>query len=99
MSKDFTRIEDICNRPPQKEKLKNYIDEAVRCKQRQADEAESLKDIIGEARHDLNIDPKLMRQLVNITFRNSFTEKQAEISTLETAIELLLTSADDSAAA
>lgn len=91
---DFSPIEKILSNPANKSKLKNYIDEAVICKQKIADENESIKNMAKEISEKISIDPKLFKQLVNMYFKNNFAEKQAEISSLDSAIELLLISAD-----
>ena len=94
MAREFSRIEDILNNSANKSKMKNFIDEAVRCKQAIADKNEDIKAIAHEASEQINIDPKLFKQLVNITFKNNFTEKQAEINALDSAIEMLFTTSD-----
>ena len=93
--KDYSRIEDILNNPARKSKLKNFIDEAVRCKQSIADKNEDMKILATEAAEQVNVDPKLFRQLVTLYFKNSFAEKQAEISALESAIEMLVVQTTD----
>jgi hypothetical protein len=92
---NFRRIEDILNNPADKAKLKNYIDEAVRCKMKIADENESIKNITSEISEKIEIEPKLFKALVNVYHKNNFTEKQQELNRLETAIEMLVLSVED----
>lgn len=95
MAREYSRIEDILNNTANRTKMKNFIDEAVRCKQAISDKNEDIKAIAHEAAEQINIDPKLFKQLVGITFKNNFTEKQAEISALDSAIELLFATQSD----
>jgi CBS-domain-containing membrane protein len=75
-----------------RKKLTNFIDEAVIQRTKIKTTKEDLKAIVDEAKEQLDIEPKLFNALVSITEKNSFAEKQAEISNLETAIELLISS-------
>ena len=93
---DPRRIEDILNNPKDRATLQNHIDEAVRCKVRIADEQESIKAIREEAAEKTGIDGKMFNNLVSLYFNNNFSEKQAELERLETAIEMLMMNkADD----
>lgn len=87
---DPRRIEDILNNPKDRSTLQNHIDEAVRCKVRIADEQESIKAIREEAAEKTGIDGKMFNNLVSLYFNNNFSEKQAELERLETAIEMLM---------
>jgi hypothetical protein len=83
------QLEDILGNPSDKSKLESFLDEAVRCKTRMADENEALKDLRETAKEDLGLDPKQFNQLSAIAFKNNFLEKQAEFSALDFAIEAL----------
>lgn len=87
--KVYRNIEDIINNASDRNKLQNFIDEAVRCKLRIADENESFKAIKEEAAEQLEVAPKLFNQLVKISFDNSYLETKANISALDSAIDLL----------
>lgn len=93
---NYRPIEAILGNPSDKVKLKNFIDEAVRCKIKISDENESIKGLATEAAEKIEIEPKLFKQLVNLYFKNNFAEKQAEISALDSAIEMLVMSVDNS---
>lgn len=90
------RIEDILNNPADKAKLKSFIDEAVDSNIRLSAEKDHMKSIVAEAKEKIEIEPKLFRALVNLYAKNSFAEKQAEIEALDTAIEMLVMSVDNS---
>lgn len=87
--KSYRNIEDVIANPADKHKLQNFIDEAVRVKLRIADENESFKGIKDEAVEQLEVNPKLFNQLVKISLNNSYSETRAEISALDSAIDLL----------
>ena len=93
------RIEDILNNSADRKKLQNFIDEAVRCKVRMADEQESFKGIRDVAVEEIGIEGKMFNQLTALFFNNNFTEKQAELEKLETAIELLMMNSSSNAEA
>ena len=88
--KEVVDIVSILNNPASKAKLQNSIDEAVRCKQRQVDEAESIKAIREESAEQIGIEPKVFNSLVTLFFKNNFAEKQAEIESLDNAISMLM---------
>ena len=88
---NFRRIEDIMNNPVDRTALMNHIDEAVRCKQRIADENESIKGIVDAIKEKIDIDPGLFKTLAKISFKNDAVEKLAAAERLETAIEMMFT--------
>jgi len=83
-------IEDILNNASDRAKLQNFIDEAVRCKQKVADENESIKGLREEAVEKIGIEPKMFNALTKLFFNNDFAEKRADLEKLENAIDLLL---------
>lgn len=85
----FVSIESILANSSDKSKLITFLDEAVRCKLRMADENEAIKGLREEAAEKLGLEPKLFNQLVKVSFNNSYSETRAEISALESAIEIL----------
>ncbi len=87
---DPRRIEDILNNSSDRAKLQNFIDEAVRCKVKIADEQESIKGIRDVAVEQIGIEGKMFNQLCALFFNNNFSEKQAELEKLETAIQMLM---------
>lgn len=88
--KEARRIEDILNNSSDRSKLQNFIDEAVRCKVKIADEQESIKGLRETAMEEIGIEGKMFNQLTSLFFNNNFSEKQAELEKLENAIELLM---------
>jgi hypothetical protein len=85
----FRSLIDILNNPSDRAKLQGFIDEAVRCKTRIADENESIKNLRDEAIDKLGIKGKKFNQLVKMYYNNNFTEIQMEAEELEMVIELL----------
>lgn len=83
-------IVSILNNKASKAKLQNFIDEAVRCKQRIADENESIKAIVEEGKDQIGVEPKVFKALVNLYFKNNFAEKKAELESLDMAIDMLM---------
>lgn len=80
---------DILNNSADRAKLQNFIDEAVRCKTRIADENESIKNLRDEAIEKVGIKGKKFNQLVKMYYNNNFTEVQMEAEELELVIGLL----------
>lgn len=97
MAKNFRRIEDIMNNSADRSKLTNSIDEAVRLKQQIKDRNDDMKVIVDDIHEKVEIDPKIFKALVNISFKNNAAEKQRDLNSLETAIECLFTINDDNA--
>lgn len=94
--REIRPIEDILNNKSDRAKLQNFLDEAVRSKGRIAQEQEQLKAIKDAAIEDVGIEGKMFNQLTALFFNNNFSEKQAELEKLDTAIEMLLMNkADD----
>ena len=93
--KQFTDIGDILRNPAQRSKLQNYIDEAVRCKQKILDENESIKGLRESAVEELGIQPKLFNSLVSLFFNNNFEQKRDELEQLEFAIDALVQNTDE----
>jgi len=87
-------IEAILANPSDKSKLMTFLEEAVRCKLRIADEMEAIKGLREEAAEKLGLESKLFNQLVKVSFNNSYSETKAEISALESAIEILFPESD-----
>ena len=83
-------IEDILNNLSDRAKLQNFLDEAVRSKSRIAGEQEQLKAIRDAAVEAVGIEGKMFNQLTALFYNNNFSEKQAELEKLDTAIEMLL---------
>lgn len=96
MAKDHRRIEDIMNNKADRTALLNHIDEAVQLKQKIADHNESMKGIVDAIKEKVEIDPKLFKALVNISFKNNAVERQQDISSLETAISMLFATNESS---
>ncbi len=71
-----------------KEALKGFIDEAVLCKKRIADQQEALRDIKNEAKERFNISPKVFSKAVNIVFKDSLLVEQQTYDEVETVLEL-----------
>lgn len=80
---------DILNNSADRAKLQNFVDEAVRCKTRIADENESVKNLRDEAIEKVGIKGKRFNQLVKMYYNNNFTEIQMEAEELEMVVELL----------
>lgn len=95
MAKEYRDIESILNNSSDKAKLKNSIDEAILIKKAIKTKNEDFKVIADDAAEKVGIDPKLFKQLVSLYLKNNFAEKQAELSALESAIEMLVMSADN----
>ncbi len=92
---NFRRIEDIMNNPVDRTALMNHIDEAVRCKQKIADENESIKGIVDAIKEKIAIEPKIFKALVNVSFKNNAAEKQHDLNALETAITALFSISEE----
>lgn len=92
--KQIVSIEAILANPSDKSKLVTFLEEAVRCKLRIADEMEAIKGLREEAGEKLGLESKLFNQLVKVSFNNSYSETRAEISALESAIEILFPESD-----
>ena len=86
---EIREITDIVANKADKVALHGFLDEAVRCKLKIADEQESIKLIREEALKQVGLDPKLFGSLVNIAYKNNYLETQSEIHSLDSAIELL----------
>lgn len=86
---EIVSIEAILANSSDRSKLQSYLDEAVRCRLRIADENEAIKGIREVALEKLGLEPKLFNQLVKVSFNSSYSETRAEISALESAIEIL----------
>lgn len=84
-------IASIINNESDRAKLKGFIDEAVRCHVRIADEQESVRGIREAATNDIGIDPKLFSNIVRVFRTDSFDKTKEEMTELETAIEMLQT--------
>lgn len=80
---------DILNNSTDRAKLQNFVDEAVRCKTRIADENESIKNLRDEAIEKVGIKGKKFNRLVKLFYNNDFTETQMEAEELEMVVELL----------
>lgn len=87
--KEYVSIESILNNPSDKSKLVVFLNQAVEHKQRIALENDGIKTLRQDAAETIGLEPKLFNQLVRVSFNNSFTETKAEISALESAIEIL----------
>lgn len=82
-------IVSILNNPADKKKLTNFIDEALRCKQKVDDENESIKVLREEALDQIGIEGKMFNSLLRLYHTGKFAEKHEEVSQLEMAIEML----------
>lgn len=82
-------IISILNNLDARAKLTNFIDEALIVKRSIQNKNDDLKAIREAATEKLGIEPKMFSQLVGLYFKGNFDEKQAELSELESAIELL----------
>ena len=80
---------DILNNSADRAKLQNFVDEAVRCKTRIADENESIKNLRDEAIEKVGVKGKRFNQLTKMFYNNNFTEIQMEAEELEMVVELL----------
>jgi hypothetical protein len=87
--KEYVSIESILNNPSDKSKLIAFLDEAVIHKKKIEMENEGITDLRNDAVEAMGLSPKLFNQLLRVTFKNSYTETKAEISALESAIEML----------
>lgn len=83
-------IASILNNSADRAKLENFVDEAVRCKMKIADEQESIKGLREEAVEKTGIEPKMFNIWLSLKFNNNYTEKQTEVEKVETLIEMLL---------
>lgn len=83
----YTEVSDILNNMAERAKLQNFLDEAVRCKMRIADEQESIKGLRDAAVDDLNIEPKMFNMLVGLFFNNNFEQKKEELEKMQNVID------------
>lgn len=82
-------IVDILNNSDSRAKLQNYIDEAVACKMRIADEQENIKALRELSLDKLGAAPKDFNAILKLVWKNDFEETQERIQTLDAVIELL----------
>jgi hypothetical protein len=82
-------LEDILANSADRSKLQGFLDEGVICKQRIADQQESIKAIRDEALQQIGLAPKQFNQLLAISYGNNPFEKQSEMHALDIAIEIL----------
>lgn len=82
-------IIDILNNSSDRAKLQNFIDEAVRCKIKIADENESIKVLREEAMDKIGVNPKDFNNMLKLFYNNNFSEVQEQIQTLESIIEFI----------
>ena len=83
------RLDDIVNNTADRAKLQNLLDEAVQCKVKIADQNESIKGIREDAFEAVGISPKMFNQLLGIWYNRNFEEKQEELNSLDSAIQLM----------
>ena len=88
--KQFVEVTTIIKSEPQRARLQGYIDEVLRCKVKILDHNEAIKGIQEAAIDDLNIDPKMFKQLISLFFNNNFSQKKEELERLEAAINALM---------
>ena len=88
----IVNIESILANPSDKAKLMGFLDEAVICKEKIADQQESIRAIRDEALQQVGLAPKLFNQLLAISYTKNPMEKQDEIHSLDAAIEILFAS-------
>lgn len=89
-TKKYKDVSDIARDPREMSKLQNYIDEAVRSKQKILDEQESIKTLRQSATDEVGIEPKMFNLLVSMFFNNNFDQKKEELSKLEDALEAIM---------
>jgi ATP-dependent protease Clp ATPase subunit len=90
----IVNIESILNNSADKSKLIGFLDESVICKEKIADQQESIRAIRDEALQQIGLAPKLFNQLLAISYSNKPFEKQSEIHSLDAAIEVLFATND-----
>ena len=88
--KNFRDVHEVLQNPSERNKLQNYIDEAVRCKMKILDEQESIKTLKDSVSEELSIEPKMFMTLVALSYNNNFEQKKAEIEKIELAIDALV---------
>lgn len=83
-------IISILNNPNDRGILTNHLDEALLLKRSIADKNQDIKTIREAATEKVGIEPKMFNSLLNLYYKGNFTEKQDELSQLESAIEMLV---------
>lgn len=88
-TKNTVDIVSILNNLDARNKLTNFIDEALIYKRSIDDKNREIKTIRESATEKVGIEPKMFNQLLGLYHKGNFGEKQEEISQLESAIEML----------
>jgi len=92
--KAFVEVTTILADAGTKAKLQNYIDEIIRCKTKILDENESIKVLRDTAVEELNIEPKMMKVMVDLYFNNNFDQKLEETERMELLLNALMQTKD-----
>lgn len=90
--KQFMEVTTILADSGTKAKLQNYIDEIILLKTKILDNNESIKTIREAAVDELNIDPKMLKVMVDLYFNNNFDQKLEEVERLELLLNTLMQS-------
>lgn len=88
--KNFKDVHELLNNPSTRAKLQNYVDEAVRCKQKILEQQESIKTLKDSAVEELGIEPKMFGTMVSLYYNNNFDEKKAEIEKMDLALDAIM---------
>ena len=71
----------------QLKKLKGYIEEVVVHMNRNASNAEAIKDIVNAANDELKVPKKIIKRMAKVQFNNSFQTEVAESKEFEALFE------------
>jgi len=94
-STKFKSIQDIFKDENSKNRLLNYVDEAVRLKMQMQDKQAAIKDIREAAKEELRLNPKVFNYYVGAVMNDDYIERKESLDELSTLIELVLMTTPD----
>ncbi len=76
-------------------RLKAYLDEYCELKDKVASMQETLKECVTTISEDLKLNPKVVRQLMKISYNNEFEQKKLELDEMSEIIRLMTMEEND----
>ena len=86
----FRSIQDIFKDENSKNRLLNYVDEAVRLKMQMQDKATAIKEIRETAKDELKLNPKVFNYYVGAVLNDDYVARKESLDELSTLIEMVL---------
>lgn len=87
--KDTVEITTVLQSEPLRAKLQSYVDQILTCRIKILDQQESIKQLRDAAVEELNIEGKMLNNIVSLYFNNDFEQKADELERLQQVIHLL----------